>query len=243
MDSLLLKFEKFDFEGPLDMLLSLIAKNKLDIYDIPLLSIIEQYLEQIDTYKRQNMDISSEFLEMAARLIYMKTVSLLPKHEEIEQLKEQLQGELLEYKICREMAEKLSAMTSGFDCFVKKESEFEFDKTYELTHNSEVVFEAYNMAVGRGLRKMPPPVSAFTKIVAKKIYSVSSKIVSVLKRLKPKKPQKLKTLFEESKSRSEIVATFLAVLELCKSNRVLIKGDGSNADIILANPERSSNED
>lgn len=234
MDSLLYKFENCDFEGPLDLLLSLISKNKVDIYDIPLYSIIEQYLEQIDIMKQQNMDIASEFLEMAARLIYIKTVSLLPKHEDIEELKEQLQGELLEYQICREMAAKLALMTGGFDCFVKKPDEVEFDKTYELRHDPMVIFDAYNSAVGRGMRKLPPPVSAFTKIVAKKIFSVSSKIVNVIRRL-TKKPQKLKSLFEDSKSRSELVATFLAVLELCKANRVKINGDGSNADICLVN--------
>ena len=154
--------------------------------------------------------------------------------EDIEELKEQLQGELLEYQICREMAAKLALMTGGFDCFVKKPDEVEFDKTYELRHDPMVIFDAYNSAVGRGMRKLPPPVSAFTKIVAKKIFSVSSKIVNVIRRL-TKKPQKLKSLFEDSKSRSELVATFLAVLELCKANRVKINGDGSNADICLVN--------
>ena len=84
------------FEGPLDLLLQLIARNKLNINDIPLTELIDQYLEQIQLFKEEEMDIASEFLEMAARLIYIKTVSLLPKHDEIIQLKAELTGELLE---------------------------------------------------------------------------------------------------------------------------------------------------
>ena len=96
-------FRLDNFEGPLDMLLKLISKNKLNIYDIKLQVLIEQYLQQIEVFKAQEMDISSEFLEMASRLIYIKTVSLLPKNQEIERLKEELTGELLEYNMCNEI--------------------------------------------------------------------------------------------------------------------------------------------
>jgi hypothetical protein len=120
------------FEGPLDLLLQLIARNKLNINDIPLTELIDQYLEQIQLFKEEEMDIASEFLEMAARLIYIKTVSLLPKHDEIIQLKAELTGELLEYQLCQEMAGKLSLMTAGFDTFIRKPTEYEFDKTYKV---------------------------------------------------------------------------------------------------------------
>jgi segregation and condensation protein A len=80
------------FEGPLDLLLQLIARNKLNIYDIPLTELIDQYLEQIKLFEQEEMEISSEFLEMASRLIYIKTVSLLPKHDEMVKLKEELTG-------------------------------------------------------------------------------------------------------------------------------------------------------
>ena len=76
------------FEGPLDLLLSLLSKNKLNIYDIPLAELLEQYMAHIDAMRENNMDVASEFLEMAARLVYMKTVSLLPKHDEVEKLKD-----------------------------------------------------------------------------------------------------------------------------------------------------------
>ena len=96
------------FEGPLDLLLQLIARNKMNIYDIPLTELIDQYLEQIKLYETEEMELASEFLEMASRLIYIKTVSLLPKHDEIAELKEELTGELLEYMVCKQIAEKLN---------------------------------------------------------------------------------------------------------------------------------------
>ncbi|MEE0927805.1 MAG: segregation/condensation protein A, partial [Acutalibacteraceae bacterium] len=73
-----------EFEGPLDLLLQLIARNKLNIYDIKISVLVEQYLQQINLMKENEMDIASEFLEMASRLLYIKTVSLLPKHDEVE---------------------------------------------------------------------------------------------------------------------------------------------------------------
>ena len=101
------------FEGPLDLLLQLIARNKLNIYDIPLMELIDQYLEQIKLYENEEMELESEFLEMASRLLYIKTVSLLPKHDEVVRLKEELTGELLEYMVCQQIAHKLSEMQDG----------------------------------------------------------------------------------------------------------------------------------
>ncbi len=227
-----LSYKIENFEGPLDLLLTLISKNKLNIFDINLSVLIDQYLEQIEKFKEQEMDISSEFITMASRLIYIKTVSLLPKHEEIEQLKEELKGELIEYQICREMAQKLSFMTVGFDRFVRKPTEYEFDKTYELTHTPDVLLSAYSQAVGRGKRKLPPSVAPFTKIVAKKIFAVSSKVVFVMRNLVKGGKQKLSNLYKGAESRSELVATFLAVLELCKANRIKLEGN-SNDDMSI----------
>ena len=226
------------FEGPLDLLLQLIAKNKLNIYDIPLTLLIDQYLEQIELFKQNEMEIESGFLEMAARLLYIKTVSLLPRHEEIEQLKEELTGELLEYMVCKEMANRFASMQDGFDKFVRPPQELQFDNTYELTHPKEVMYLSYLAAVGRGQRKMPPSTAPFTKIVAKKIVSVSSKIVFVMRRLWTGGAKKLSSLYQAASSRSELVATFLAVLELCKANRVHIDGDGETAEITLIKERR-----
>ncbi len=221
------------FEGPLDLLLYLISKNKLNIDDIPLFELIEQYLGFIEKAQEQDMDIASEFLEMASRLVYMKTVSLLPKHEEADRLKEELTGELLEYSICRQMAKKLSEMTEGFDCFIRSPLEIDPDKRYLLQHEPEKLYEAYFAAVGRGKRRLPPSTAPFEHIVARKIVSVPSKIIHVLRSLVKRGTSKFCDLFSVSKSRSEIVATFLAVLELVKSNRLHIEGQGEESSVTL----------
>lgn len=228
-----LSYKLESFEGPLDLLLQLIARNKLNIYDISLTVLIDQYLQQMEDFKAQDMEIQSEFLEMASRLIYMKTVSLLPKHEEINRLKEELTGELIEYQLCKELAGKLGAMTGGFDCFVRKPIEYECDKTYENVTTPDAVYLAYLAAVGRGQRRLPPSVAPFTKIVARKIVSVSTKIVFVMRNLVRGGKSKLSSLYKTARSRSELVATFLAVLELCKANRVEIcdSEDLSDAEI------------
>ncbi len=228
-----LSYKLEGFEGPLDLLLQLIARNKLNIYDIELSVLIDQYLEQIELFKSEEMELESEFLEMASRLLYIKTVSLLPKHDEIVQLKEELTGALLEYMVCQQIAHKLSEMQDGFDRFVRKPEELEFDKTYELTHSADVMYLSYLAAVGRGQRKLPPSTAPFTKIVAKKIVAVSTKIVFVMRNLWKGGSKKLSSLYKTAHSRSEMVATFLAVLELCKANRVRVDGDADNAEIKL----------
>ncbi len=228
-----LNYKLDGFEGPLDLLLQLIARNKYNIYDIPLLQLIDQYLEQIEQIKQDEMEIESEFLEMASRLLYIKTVSLLPKHDEVVKLKEELTGELLEYMVCQQMAKKFSEMQDGFNLFVRLPADVEVDKTYVLKHDKQVMFDAYIAAVGRGQRRLPPSTAPFTRIVAKKIVAVSTKIVYVIRSLWSGNKKRLADLYKTAQSRSEMVATFLAVLELCKANRVFVEGDGENQQISL----------
>ena len=229
----ILSYKLESFEGPLDLLLQLIARNKLNIYDIQLTVLFDQYMEQIELMKEQDLEIASEFLEMAARLIYMKTVSLLPRHDEIEQLKQELTGELLEYQICQQMAQKLGTMTDGFNSFIRRPEELDFEQTYEIIHKSDTLYLAYLAAVGRGQRRLPPSVAPFTKIVAKKIVAVSTKIVFVIRNLWKGGSKKLSALYSTAQSRSELIATFLAVLELCKANRVEIVGENEETEIKL----------
>lgn len=221
------------FEGPLDLLLQLIARNKLNIYEIELMTLIDQYLEQIKLFEQDEMELSSDFLEMASRLLYIKTVSLLPKHDEVTKLKEELVGELLEYMVCQQIAAKLSTMQDGFNKFVRKPTEYDFDKTYELVHESDLMLQSYLAAVGRGKRRLPPDSTPFTKIVAKKIVAVSTKIVFVIRNLLKGERVKLSGLYKTAQSRSELVATFLAVLELCKANRIKVEGDSDESEITL----------
>lgn len=221
------------FEGPLDLLLHLIAKNKLNILDIQLTVLIDQYLEHIQKMQENQMEIASSFLEMASRLIYLKTISLLPQHEETQILKEELTGELIEYEACRRAAGMLAERADGFDIFVKAAEKIEFDKTYALHHDKDKLLESYISAVGRGQRRLPPKQTVFSRIVAKKIVAVSTKIVQVLRSLTQYRHRKMRELFLSAESRSELVATFLAVLELCKDKRVKVEGAGDATEVIL----------
>lgn len=219
------------FEGPLDLLLTLISKNKIDIYDIEISLLLQQYMEQITAMQSEDMDIASEFLEMASRLVYIKSVMLLPKYEEeAEQLKSELQGQLIEYQLCRAVAAKLAPMVS-FDKFVREPSPVDFDLTYNRIHPPMDIAKAYVNAVGRGKRKLPPKREAFSGIVEKKIISVSSRIIRVMRNLWRKKNVRYTELFDACNGKSDLVATFLAVLELVKGKRVIIDGDGEAATV------------
>lgn len=214
------------FEGPMDLLLHLITKHKLNINDIPIFELVEQYIEYVRQMQEGDMEVASEFLEMASRLIYIKTVSLLPVYEEVEQLKKELTGELLEYRDCKIMAGKLAQQANGFDFYSKGPDEIEIDPTYTRTHEGEELFRAYLSAVGKGKRKLPPPIDAFRAIVAKKIVSVSSKISGIFARLRNKMNVRFLSFYEDSETRSDMVAVFLAMLELIKSKNIKVDGDG-----------------
>ncbi len=222
------------FEGPLDLLLHLISKHKLDIYDIPIVELVDQYIAYVRSMEQEDLYVASEFVDMAARLVYIKSVSLLPVYEEAEELKKELTGELLEYRDCQIMAGKLSEHTEGFDTFIRKPEELEVDYTYTRLHDGGELLKSYLSAAGRRLRNLPPPVEAFREIVAKKIVSVGSKIKTIFKSLmNAGKKEKLTALVQNSESRSDMVATFLAVLELAKSHKINVIGEGADVDIEL----------
>lgn len=224
-----LQYKLSVFEGPLDLLLSLIAKNKIDIYDIQISELLDQYMEQIALMQENQMDIASEFLTMASRLVYIKSVMLLPKYEEeAEELKKELSGQLLEYAVCREIAAKLGVIYD-FDRFFREASPMDYDMTYNRVHPPEDIAKAFVSAVGRGKRKLPPPEQAFSGIVAHKIVSVNSKIIHLMRRLWHGKKLEYHEIFEVCQGKSDLVATFLATLELVKGKRIRIEGSGENA--------------
>lgn len=218
------------FEGPLDLLLHLISKNKLNIYDISISELLNQYMEHLDLMKENNMDVASEFLDMASRLVEIKSYELLPKYEEGEKLKEELQGQLLEYQECRKAAKKLGEIVS-FDNYCRNQIKMKCDTKYKRSHDPSVLVAAYMAAVGRGKKNLPPSDEAFSVIVRRKIVSVSSRIIGVMRILWGGKPVRYSTLFDDSESKSQMVATFLAVLELIKGKRVRVEGDGEEARI------------
>lgn len=211
------------FEGPMDLLLHLISKHKIDINDIPILLLVEQYLDYVKKMQEDDMDVASEFLEMAARLVYIKTVSLLPVHEEeADMLKNELQGELSEYKDCKLMAQKLADTANGFDYYSRKPEKFAPDMTYTRLHEPFELIKAYMAAIGRGKRNLPPPIEAFSGIVAHKIVPIRERVGFIMNKLFRGKKQRFKTFFEKAESRSEMVATFLALLSLTKDKKIIL---------------------
>ncbi len=217
------------FEGPMDLLLHLISKHKLNINDIPIFELVEQYIDYVHKMEEADMEIASDFLEMAARLVYIKSVALLPVHEEADNLKKELTGELLEYQDCKKMAAKIAETADGFDYFYRSTMKIEADKKYERLHESSELATYYLEAVGRGKRKLPPPIEAFTAIVTKKIVSVASRLGGIFSRLKRRSVNRLGDFFEDTSSKSEIVATFLAILELIKARKITVDGEGENS--------------
>lgn len=221
------------FEGPMDLLLFLISKHKLDITDIPIFELVEQYTAYIEQMQELNLDIASEFLEMAARLVHIKTISLLPVKEEAEVLRRELSGELIEYAECKRVAKELSERTDGFDCIERPQSTIEGDMTYTRVHDTLELVNAYMRVVGKRLRNIPPPLDSFRSIVAKKIVSVSGKIKSVVAALRKGEKRKFTDILKTSESRSDLVAAFLAVLELAKTNHIRLDGTGDDVTVEL----------
>ena len=200
------------FEGPLDLLLHLISKHKLNINDIEISKLLEQYLIYIEQAKEQDLELAGEFLEMAARLIYIKTVSLLPKPEEAEEIKKELQGTLIEYSACKRAAEKLKAAFCGNDIFVRPAGILA--ETFLNMHIKKFDFRR------AGEKKI-------NDVVQQKAVSVISKVVYVIKTLYQCGSVFIENLFDGMTDRSERVATFLAVLELTKSGRIVLNDDNT----------------
>ncbi len=221
------------FEGPMDLLLHLISKHKLNIYDIPIVELVEQYVAFVDEMKEQNLEIASEFLEMAARLVYIKTVSLLPVYEEGEKLRQELSGELIEYAECKRVAQVLSAQTEGFNHIARPQEMFEADMSYNRIHDTLELLNAYMRVVGKRLRKIPPPLDSFRTIVVKKIVSVSHKIKSIVSSLSVGEKKRFSDILAVSESRSDLVAAFLAVLELAKTKHIVLTGEKDELEIEL----------
>lgn len=223
------------FEGPLDLLLNLIAKNKLNIYDIPIAELLEQYMAQIHEMQAADMDVASEFLEMAARLVHIKSVSLLPKKEEEAALKQELTGQLLEYQQCKEAAMRLRERFS-LDSIVRVQADIPADLTYKRHHKPQELLSAYLSMLGK---KKPPepqkPEDTISKLITRRVVSVASQIVFVLRSLWKRRHVSLKELFRGKNDPSERVAAFLAVLELVKDKRLRVDGDGEDCEIKLTN--------
>ena len=233
-----------DFEGPLDVIFLLLSKNKIEIQDVSITAILEQYLAYLDEMKRLDMEIDSEFITMASHLMLIKTKMLLSAAEQAEAESEldQLRQSLIERQR-KEAIEQIRIAISDLEprnevgrCIFTKEPEpLRRDQTYRYKHEPEDLLRALDEIAERNQRRLPPPTVNFKGIVGKEPYPVSRKAKEVVRTLVLRGIERLKNLFKGNRSRSEIVATFLAVLDLCKSNSVSLEDDnsGENPNIRL----------
>ena len=232
-----MEFHLENFDGPLDLLLHLIAKNKVSIYDIPIAEILDQYMEVLHTAEAMDLDVAGDFVAMAAQLVYIKSKMLLPRHEEEEEEDPRagLVEMLLEYQRLKQASEFFREKGElGRDIFVKQpENLGEAPKEYRQSVND--LIRAANNMLRRAQRQVPPPASAFSGIVGREPVPVETRITAILRRFVHQIRLPFKRLFEDAKSRSEIVATFLAVLELSKTRRIRLEGDGEEIELTLTN--------
>lgn len=228
--------EMEDFEGPLDVIFLLLSKNKIEIQDVSITAILEQYLAYLDEMKRLDMEIASEFITMASHLMLIKTKMLLSAAEAAEAQSELdlLRQSLIERQR-RDAIEQirmaitvLEPMNDAGRCIFTKEPEpLKRDSTYRYKHETADMLRALDEIAERNQRSLPPPTVNFKGIVGKEPYPVSRKAKDVIRTLVLRGIERLKNLFRGNKSRSEIVATFLAILDLCKNNAVSLEDDNS----------------
>ena len=226
-----------DFDGPLDVILLLLSKNKIEIQDVSITSILEQYLAYLEEMKRLDMEIASEFIAMASHLMLIKTKMLLSATEREEAMSEmELLIRSLEerqradaFEQIRKAIEFLEPRNEiGCNIFVKQPEPYQPDTTYRYQHEPQDLLRAFEAVQERSERKLPPPISNFQGIVGAEPFPVTKKAAQLLKRLVMRGISKFKSLFQGSKTRSEIVATFLAVLELCRMHSIELEEDESN---------------
>ena len=238
-----------DFEGPLDVIFLLLSKNKIEIQDVSITAILEQYLAYLDEMKRLDMEIASEFITMASHLMLIKTKMLLSAAEaaEAESELDLLRQSLIERQRKDAMEQIRMAITVleplndvGRCVFTKEPEPLRRDATYRYIHEPADMLRALDEIAERSQRRLPPPTVNFKGIVGKEPYSVTKKASEVLRTMVLRGIERLKNLFKGNKSRSEVVATFLAILELCRTNSLTLEDDnsGENPNVrLIQNPE------
>lgn len=225
MESLTFKIE--DFEGPLDLLLYLVAKNKMNLYDINIMELIDQYTAAIQTMQTGRMDVTSEFIDMAAHLVQMKSALLLPRSPEAERMKAELTGRLIEYSACKEVAAQLGSRARDVFTAVRDPMPLEGAAEYTRPHDPDRLVQAWYSLMGRSLRRRKPTQDRFEPLVTAPFVSVASRVANMLRGLLRGSLHRVNQLFSPEASRSTNVATFLALLELVRAGRVQIEAGGA----------------
>lgn len=245
MESLDIKLQVF--EGPLDLLLHLIDKNKINIYDIPIVSITEQYLEYLRTMQEFNVDIMSEFLVMAATLIHIKTKMLLPKEEKVleeeeEDPRAELVRKLLEYKMYQYAAEELKDLqVDAQKVFYKMPTIPDEVSAYEEPVDLDSILDGltltklhdiFQSVMKRQVDKIDPIRSKFGQIEKEEVR-VEDKMEVIREQIRGLSQIRFRTLLEVQASKTQVVVTFLAILELMKIGVLRVKQEELFGDIIL----------
>ena len=222
MDALNYRLETF--EGPLDLLLSLIQKNKMSIDNIQINVICEQYIAYIEEAQSLDMELASEFIVMASELMLIKSKLLLPKPEaEEEDPRAALADALLKFQQAKEAAKKMALLYPVYSGRLEKDTdEISVDKTFVLDQDIESLCLAVRRIVTYNENRPKIERSVFTPMISSPIVPVEVKITGILNKMSKKKATSLKELLDESVSLPDMIAIFLGVLELIKIRRILI---------------------
>lgn len=224
--------EMQDFEGPLDLILFLLGKNKMEIQDISISLICDQYVAWLEQRQKMDLDVASEFVTMASHLVYIKTRMLLSIEDEeaqtevdalIQSLEERRRNE--NYVRVKMMSERLAPMSEyGRNIMTRNPEPVKRGKIFEYSHEKADLLLAMADIQNRAERKLPPPRTSFKDIVQHEPYPVENKARDIIRRLKEGGITRFLLLFKGNRSRSEVVATFLAVLELCRAKVLHLSG-------------------
>lgn len=229
-----------DFEGPLTLILQLLSKNKIEIQDIKIAELTDQYLAWLDGMKAMDLDVASEFVQMASYLVYLKARMLISAGEETGEL-EDLIGSL-ECLRNKELFERLRAVlpdiaamyTRGAGTLTKPPEYLPLDREYRYFHEKEDLSRAMSRVLFRedaAAAFINPPGFRFPERI---VYSVTEKTKQIVDLLTVHGPMSLGGLFARSVSRTELVATFIAILELCHDGSVHLDGDGEETQVTLS---------
>ncbi len=221
-----------EFEGPLDLLLSLIQKNKVSITDIPIALICDQYIEYIAEAQALDMEIASEFIVMASELMLLKSKMLLPKAEtDEEDPRMPLTDALVRFQQAKEAAVKLTPMYAYYSArMVKDTDEISVDKTFVADQDVMSLCEAVRRMVAYNNNLRKPSSSAFAPMISKPIIPVEIKIVSIIKHIEKRGAASLAELLDGEASLPDVIASFLGVLELIKTRKLVIADDGEERE-------------
>ena len=244
MEALTYRLEAF--EGPLDLLLSLIQKNKVDITDIPISLICDQYMAYITEAEKMDMDLASEFIVMASELMLIKSKMLLPKAEpEEEDPRAGLAEALLKYQQAKAAAAILSKAYPIFSGrMVKDTDEISVDKTFVADQSVSSLCQAVRRIIAYREEHPRADKVTFTPMIAKPIVPVEAKIVGILRHFEKKTRVSMTSLIDDSVSLPDMIAVFLGILELVKLRRiVLVERDdtvgsvyGIDSEFIIGDP-------